>query len=280
MGEIVNFTDGLPEQVPTWASNRTGRNTGFKFVWSLILPMSLFYKWLMQGLDAWAPGGPGATATALTLTGQSRGLIQGRVESNADYAARLRAWVGPEPYTDDTWSNMGATKLLARDLAAYLGSGTTVRVIERIYSDSGTPMGRWVTANPDGTFGDVVAAWDWDSAGGWTDPDRTYAGTRTRQFWSDFWIVVTPPPWSVTGGTGRGQAVPAAEHDAILGMLEQYKGAHTFCRAIIWSYDATKFTPTNPTVDGSYGNWGKYDGAGNLVAARDPSARYWIPPLG
>lgn len=276
---LKSFGAMLAEVVPNWRSNRLNQNWGFKFEWALVLPFSCFSEQILQGMNAWWPGSPNATLTALPYVGQSRGLIRGEAETAVAYAKRLRNWIGPPPFTGDIWSNMGKTALLAQAIQTYLANNPIVRVIERIYSTSGPTSARWVTANQDGTVSDVVAPWDWDSVSGWTDATTTYPGGVTRGFWSDFWIVVYPTEWPVTGGTGRGQAVTSTAHDAILGLLAQYKGCHTWCRAIIWSYDPAKFTPATPTADGSYGNWGKVVG-GVLVAARDTSARYWIPPNG
>ncbi|HVH51723.1 MAG TPA: hypothetical protein VM690_06230 [Gaiellaceae bacterium] len=278
--EMTGWRTALRDLLPNWSSNRPGKNVGFKTKWSIASTLDIALEILLQGINAWGPGSPNATRTSLPYHAQTRGLIQGEAETYDAYTARLRSWIGPFPYTADIWSNMGKTELLAQAIQTFLSNNPVVRVIERIYSTSGSTSAQWVTANTDGTTSLVTAAWDWDSISGWTDPTTTYTGATTRGFWSDLWIVVEPPTWSVTGGTGRGQAVSLAERDAILSLLDQYKGPHCFCRAIIWSYDTTKFTPTNPTADGNYGNWGKPDGSGNTIAARDPSARYWIPPNG
>lgn len=284
MGAIAKFfnsiTGGLGDLVPLWRSRRPGAMIGFAFEFALLLPLDLMQEWLMQGMNAWGPGSPGATMTALPLIGQARGMVQGIGEANAAYAQRLRSWVGPAPYTEDYWSNVGASATLAQQIQTYCGNNPTVSVIERIWSSSGTTTATWTIANPNGTVTVEVADWDWDSVSGWTDPTTTYSGLATRGFWSDFWIVVSPPPWPKSGGAFLGQGVPLDEHNQVLLELAQNKGAHTFCRAILWAYDPTKFTPATPTADGTYGNWGKGDGSGNVIAARDPSALYWIPPNG
>lgn len=75
---------------------------------------------------------------------------------------------------------------------------------------------------------------------------------------------------------GIGHSNTQVEADAILSLVQTWKGAHTFIRSIIWTYDSSKFTPTTPTADGNYGNWYKIV-AGVAVEARDSSARYWEP---
>jgi hypothetical protein len=279
---LTAFTGSLKEIVPSWRSRRPGKENGWKWEWSMTLPLDILAEVLLQGINDWAPGSPNATPTALPLIGQTRGLIQGQAETDDAYAARLRNWIGPFPFTSDIWSNMGKTAQLAHAIRIFLANNPTVRVIERVYSDSGSPTALWVTANPDGTTTEQLAAWDWDSVGGWTDPTTTYPGDTTRGFWSDYWIVVQPPEWAVQGSNSwDGQAVSLEEVDTIRSLLGEYKGAHTFCRAIVWNYHgAGKFEPGNPTADGSYGNWGKLDASGNVIAARDASARYWIPAEG
>lgn len=290
-----NFGDDLKDIVANWRANRLAKQNGFKFEWSMVLPLSVFIEWALQGINAWVPGSPNATKTSLPLIGRSRGLIRGEAEATAAYEARLRNWIGPFPFTSDLWSNMGKTEQLAQAIQTYLGNNPVVRVIERI---NGTTNARWVTANTDGTTTTVLSApWDWDSILGWTDATSTYPGTTTTGFWTDIWIVVYPTEWAVTGATlaslvaiwgvannptgkGTGHASTAVAHDDILGLLAQYKGAHSWCRAIIWSYDVAKFTPATPTADGNYGNWGKPDGSGGYTPSRDATARYWIPANG
>jgi hypothetical protein len=106
--------------------------------------------------------------------------------------------------------------------------------------------------------------------------------------------LVELPEWAVRPGTigsltvdtefGIGQLVPRSGRDTIGAILSQWKGAHAWCVAIIWSYDATLFDPTvvnagNP--DGTWGEWGydKHDGNG-IQPVRNASARYWQPANG
>ena len=73
--------------------------------------------------------------------------------------------------------------------------------------------------------------------------------------------------------------------NGILQIVGQWKGLHTFCRAIIFCYNANLFDPGNPSYpgnpDGHFGRWAKDDGAGNQVPARNiVDCRYMIPPKG
>src|SRR5580704_5202873 len=113
----------------------------------------------------------------------------------------------------------------------------------------------------------------------------------TRAFWSDLWIVVYPCEWPVTGTTlaslgpiwgrtdiGMGHAVPVVARDAVLRIVDEWKGAHTFVRAIIWSYDSTLFDPANPSASGNpNGTWGQ---AFNRTGQDDGRVRYWEPARG
>jgi hypothetical protein len=354
---ISRWTGVLTRFIPNWQR----LNVGFKWLWSMALPIDIEYELTLQGINDWAPGSPNASLTALPYIANSRGLIQGEAETADHFALRLINWrtnglaVAP-PATPKVGSQIGRQEVLALQIQQFLGNTPMVRVIERIFSTSGAPTANYVTANPDGTTTTQVAAWDWDSISGFTGSatDGSYAGTLavwtpshvyalntqiisdgangflykatavagshtsgttepafptavggtvidnaganqitwknvgvapafTRAFWSDFWVVIYPSTYpqgtSITPLTG--QIVPATSRNAILAILAQYKGAHTWCRAIIWSYNATLFDPANPSAagnpDGTWGNESKIV-AGSQVPARNiVDARYWIP---
>ena len=272
-----------------WQSNRPGANVGFRWLWAMAVPVDVELENTLQGVNDWAPGSPNASPDALPLIGNSRGLIQGEVETPEHFAARLIQW---RSITRET----GRSERLALEIQNYLGNTPLVRVIERIYSTSGAPQALYVTANTDGTTTIVQANWDWDSILGWTGSaatptNGTSPGSVTRQWWSDVWIVVYPCEWPITGtqlsalvplwgrtDIGLGHAVPVISRDAILRIVGQWKGAHTFVRAICWSYDATLFDPAAPgLVNDPDGTWGPiFNRAGRL----DGRVRYWEPTFG
>lgn len=270
---ITNFRSILARLVPSWMGNRLGKNVGFKFVWSMFVPLDIAADAVLQGVNDWGPGSPGATPTALPLIGQSRGIVRGEAESDESYARRLRAWL-------DTWEDAGSSQGLALAIQSYLANTPTVRIVNR--------AGFWVSVANDGTITTATAAWNWDTV---SNPERS-------GWWADLWIIVYPCEWPVAdtvGATadpshdveGMGHLVPPAAVDAILGLVEQWKGAHTWVEAIVWSYDATLFDPAdigaagNP--DGSWAYPCKYV-AGAYVPARtgatDGRARYWQPRNG
>jgi hypothetical protein len=272
--------------ITNWQTNRPGANVGFRYLFSLVLPIDIELENTLQGINAWAPGSPNATLTALPLIGNSRGLIQGEAETDAHFASRLIAWRA-------ITKEMGKSERLALEIQNYLENTPLVRVVERLYSDSGAPRAFYVTANTDGSTTTQTANWDWDSVGGWTGSaaDGTNAGSVTRTWWSDFWIVVYPCEWPVTGTAlsalapiwgrtdiGLGHAVPVVARDAIVRIVAQWKGLHTFCRAIIFSYDATLFDPANPSASGDpNGTWGP---CFNRTGEADGRVRYWEPTFG
>lgn len=298
----VGWRNWLRRMIPDWQTLRPGLQNGFKYLWALVTPVDVLMELLLQGINDWAPGSPNATPTALPLIGRSRGLIQGEAETDDHFALRLINWrtnglaVAP-PATPQVWSQRGKTELLAQQIQQYLGNNPMVRVIERLFI-AGDPEAFYTTANTDGTTSTHKALWDWDSVDGWTDDVGSYPGTTTRQWWSDFWIVIYPAEYPVTGTTlsalvpiwgnpaspGVGHAVPRTSADAIFAIVAQWKGIFTFCRCIIWSYDATLFDPTNPSApgnpDGTWGRWADNDGSGNWVPTRNPTCRYWQPRLG
>lgn len=289
--QFIQFLKGwrasLPRVIALWQQQRPNAAVGYQFLWTMIVQADIVAENLLQGINDWAPGSPDATATALPLIAQSRGLIQGEAEANAHFAGRLINWrtnglpTAP-PATPKVGNQTGNSRVLAQQIQQFLGNTPMVRVIERLYSTGGTPQARYITANTDGTISDVVAAWDWDSVSGWTDDATTWSGAQTRGFWSDFWVVIYPSTYpkgtSVTPLSG--QVVPKTSRDAILRIVGQWKGIHTFCRAIIWSYNAALFDPASPGTagnpDGTWGNWSH----GSVPARNLTDARYWIPAHG
>jgi len=267
MSSARGFRDSIRAFVPKWLQNRPGLNVGYKFLYVVCAILDLMMEVTLQGVQAALPGV--GTPTALPLIGQSRAIIRGEAESDASYAKRLRAWL-------DTWKNAGSSETLALQIQAFLGNTPMVRIVTR--------SGYWVTLATDGTTSTTTAAWNWDGA---SNPER--AG-----WWSDLWIIIYPTEWTVAGTIGAtadpshdveglGHLVPSSAVDGILAIVEQWKAAHTWIVALIWSYDVTLFDPAAPVVgdpDGTWGNWALTDLAGHMEPARSAAARYWIPSQG
>lgn len=278
---LDGFRNAVSSAVPKWLQNRPSFQVGFKFLWVIAAFLDFLTAQATEGQVAAFPGV--GTPTALGLIGQSRGILRGEAEKSSGYASRLVRWL-------DTWEGAGSSEVLAEEIQSYLGNTPTVRIVDR--------SGNWVTRFPDGTVAKVQAGsaawtWDWDSK---SNPVRS-----STPWWSDLWIIVYPCEWAVTPGTtgggglaaiwgnssidvGIGHAVNRAANDAIRALAQQWKGAHTWVEAIVWSYDATLFDPLvinagNP--DGTWGEWGyAASAATGLQVARNPSCRYWIPPNG
>lgn len=271
---VRGFRDSFRSYIPKWLSNRLDRNVGYRFLYALIMPIDVMMQGVLEGVQAALPGY--GTPTALPLIGRSRGILRGEVETDDAYAARQRAWL-------TTWTEAGSSERIAKEIHNYFGNHPMIRIVDR--------AGKWVTVAADGTVTETHAAWDWDSV---SNPERSGD-------WSDLWIIVYPSNWiPITGdgmafpnlsalvgvwGThelGTGHQVFRLAVQSILGLVEQFKGAHTFVRAIIWSYDVTLFDPASPVVgdpDGKWGYWGKPSGSSRVVA-RNPTCRYWIPTNG
>ena len=270
----------LNGQLPKWLTDRPLFRNGYKLLYTFAAQLDLFVEQAVEGVYAAWPGY--GTPTALPLIGQTRGIVRGEGDTDLTYAARLRDWFA-------MWQDMGSDDVLAREIQRYLGNTPSVRIVDR--------SGNWTCLDPSGVItrydaGTSAFVWNWD---GTSNPERT----GPDPWWSDIWIVVEPCEWEVTGGTvgggglaaiwggaggdvGVGHAVPTIAHDAILGIVRQCKGAHTFVQAIVWSYDAD-FDPSTTSAynpDGTWGDWG-YDGGAGLQQRRYPGrgirARYWTP---
>lgn len=258
---VKGFRDSFRAYIPAWLANRLEKNVGYRFLYALIVPFDVMMQGIVEGLQAAWPGV--GTPTATPMIARMRGLLQGESESIAHFAARCIKWL-------DTYEDCGSDEQLVTQIHEYLGNSPMVRIVDR--------AGQWTTIASDGTISKANAAWDWDSI---SNPERT-------GYWSDLWIIVYPTEWAVTGvgdlvmshELGIGHAVPRVAVQAILGLVAQWKGAHTRVRAIVWSYDAALFDPSNIShpgnPDGHWGRWGKRI-SGDSVPARNTTCRYWIP---
>jgi hypothetical protein len=259
----IRFRDAFRKWVPPWLSDRSawGLVSGFKFLWSMIALLDIAVEVMFQGLrSAW----PGAgTPTALPYIGRTRGILRGRIETDAGYAARLRLWL-------DYWRNAGSALALAQQIQGYLGDSPRVRVVNR--------AGLWITLNPDGSVVRNQQAFNWDGS---SHPER--AG-----FWSEIWVIIYPTTWPVAdnwgsgtwdGSLGLGHDNNPQDYDAVNGLVAQWKSAHTKVRAVIWTSDGALFDPTNPASlpDGTWGAWGT-TGAHRVASGRNyTTCRYWEP---
>jgi len=273
MSSPVRFRDVFREYTPTWLLDRTveGLVVGYSFLWVLISGLDNLTDYAVQGLKAAWPGV--GTSTALSQIGRTRGIIRGEGESDDDYAARLIKWW-------DRMKRLGAAEAIATELHEFLSTHPVVRVVNR--------AGVWVTCAADGTLtkegphsvDPTISAWDWDSL---SNPERN---DPAAPYWSDLWVIVYDPPFAIDGtwgdgdvytvrGLGFGQQNTANQYQQICALARTAKMAGSCIRAIVWSYDATKFDPHNAgstLPDGTWGRWGYGD---PRVCTRDRTCRYW-----
>lgn len=243
----VRLRDVVSSIVPVWLSDRPGLNVGFRLLWAIAAVLDVVLEWTVQALIAAWPGL--GTPTALPYIGRGRGIVRGRLDTDATFAAKLRAWIA-------THAIAARQDAVGRAIFDYLGDAQRVRVINR--------AGHCVTIASDGSVTTSTVAWDWDSV---SNPERS---TAAAPWWSELWVIVYPDPWAskpvigepgslFAGLVGTGHACAPQDVDAIKGLVAQHKAAHSFVRAIIWTSDLTAFdadTPGSLMPDGTWGNWG------------------------
>lgn len=268
MAVATRFRDIFSKYVPPWLSDRVSSNliTGYSYLWSMIAPLDAAMEVLTQGLRAAWPGV--GTPTALPLIGRMRGIIRGQGELDADYVETLRPWL-------DRWRTAGSMDAIAYSIHRYLSGHPRVSVVNR--------AGYWVQIDTSGVVTRHQTAWDWDSV---SNPER--AG-----YWSEIWVMVDAEPWprpspkligdpGLTFGSplGIGHDVGRVDYDAILGLVAQWKAAHTRVRAIIFCADPALFDPTAPLSlpDGTWGMWGDGDNTTRVLGGRNlTDCSYWEP---
>ncbi len=264
------FRESLRRIVPPWLSERvaSGAVVGFRTLQAMIAPLDDATDRLVQGVQAAWPGR--GTPTALALIGRSRGIIRGRGESDFRYGKRLAGWL-------DRWRIAGSQEAIARSIHEYVQGNPRVRVVNR--------AGTCISIDPSGALTRDAVSWDWDSK----------SNAERAGYWSEVWVVVYTPPWSESGPqlnspgavlgsrtTGLGHLVVREEVDAIRGLLAQWKSAHSFVRAVIFTYDASLFDPVVPS-SWPNGRWGQWSAKhllfpGSRVSSdRSASCRFWEP---
>lgn len=264
----------LTRYLPTWLSDGhpVSPSYGHRLVWALGLMVDAALDVAMQG--SFSAVGKG-TPTALEHIGQARGLLRNQGESDAAYAERLATWV-------DRAKENGSAYRLALAIHDYLSSHPRVRIFRR--------NGECITVDHDRSVTKTMTYWDWDSA---SHPERA-------DWWSDIWIVIYTrkgsgdpiEQWNTRPGTlgsltgedgfALGHMATHAEVDAIKGLIQQCKAAHSCVRAVIWSSSTSLFVPGNNSSmpDGTWGAWSINIGGSQVKSGRwskSSSLRYWEP---
>jgi hypothetical protein len=272
----------LDRVVPVWLRDRPGLDVGYRFLWSSMAVLDALADILLAGRRAAMPGmgedEPGlAVTSALPLVGASRGLIRGEDETEQEFSERLRAWL-------DLHRDKASQEILARVVQSYVAGSPRVRVIQRGGGARGLPT--WYTLESDGTLTVQDAAWDWDSV---SHPERN---DPANPWWSDLWVIVYASydrrnqVWGTSveyGGDpyGLGHLVTRESYDALRGLLQHWKAAHTRIRAVIFADRLTDYAPdgTGITPDGSWGSWGTTGSGARVPSGRDRTySRYWELP--
>ncbi len=254
----------LANYLPSWLGdqNPTAPSWGYR---TLAAAALLVDGQIQVVLEASLAAVGRGTPTALKYLALARGVTRGRLDTDETFGDKLATWI-------DLAKARGGQRGLARELAGYLGE-SRVRVINR--------AGHWVTVDADGTLTETDAAFDWDSV---SHPERA-------EFLAEQFIVVySPPAWierpltlgDLTGADGYaiGHLVTPQEKDAVLGIVDRAKAAHTMIRAVIFTTDAARFDPTVPAScpDGTWGAWGTRGNGSRTKSGRDlTSCRFWEP---
>jgi len=254
---MFRFRTAFKHLVPSWLSTGDGELVLF----SLGLIKDAFYTRILAGHESKFPSRTGPSG--LKLIGDDRGFIQGRDESNANYAARLIRWRNPKGH-----KVRGSAFALLEQVSIYFG-GVRCWTIDR----NGNRHER--DENAVETFS-YEYAWNWD-------------GAPASPRWARFWIVITPNPeinvtkhpsiddptlWdgaTFDGATEVGvtldqAGISAADVIAIKRLLtgRAWKPAGTRAEfAIIMLTDHNTTSP--PAPDGTWGTW----------TGRDPAFGYW-----
>lgn len=250
-----------------WMTSRSV--LGFVNVWKWLSVMIAILddgqNRLFQAFYARLPGL--GTPTALSLIGQSRGLIRGIGESDADYSLYLQQWL-------QLWETAGNGLALCKAVQHYIGGGKMIRLFTR--------RGKMIQLNADGTVVRAYGvAWDWDSK---SNPEKA-------THWSEMWLVIYSPPWARAPNlhTGRllgsafgiGVLMPRSDWDALKSIFADWKADRSRLNTVVICYDATLFDPAFPAKmpDGWFGKWGKPDPAapGSRIQSRFADGRYWHP---
>jgi hypothetical protein len=233
----------------------------------MVLIFDIAIETALEALFARFPGL--GTNTALPYLGASRGMIRGMADTDATFAARLVKWI-------DRWRVAGSQAAIGQAIQDYCTGNPKVVVVNR------AGVMTTIAANGGGSSVQTVT-WNWDSL---SNPER--AG-----YWSEQWVIVYSPPWAIsnaintssagTVGLGLGTQSPRADVDAIRGLLDAWKSAHSYVRAVIWCYDSTLFNPANSTTmpDGTWGEW-SYGAQARTVSGRGAKEltgqiRVWEP---
>lgn len=246
--------------------NYTDESTdGGKVLYSLALIKDAFDAIYRERLTARFPSYAGDSA--LALIGADRGIIRGRAETKAHYAARLIAWRWPRGHRV-----RGNGFALLEQISEYFGGGFALHTEQH----NALQIKRAANGAESTT---TVGGWDWDSA--------TLSGWASK--WSRFWVVIDgtnlidPTPAygdpALYGGQ-HGDSSYALGHVGV--SADDVNAIRRLFRGRAWKPAGTRamwavvsFDGSQPNPQGEWGLWARDDGTGNYEAARPATYRYW-----
>jgi len=265
----------LATYVPTWLGNVPGLRNLYSLLWTFALIGDCYREIALEGQFAAYPGV--GTVTALPYIGASRGRVQGPGESDAAFAARCLSWL-----TDV--AEMGNSEGLVKEVQAYLvgqgslGAGVypVVAFVDR--------HGNKTTANADRSITESSVSWTWDTVDGWVDEFGFHGLAEIATYWSDGWLLIQDPYTHYTGFSDANwlaawnsgdqtvdSLTPQGIVSAVQGIVDTWKGGHTYVRCIVWCASPGSFSPP-----GTYGNWSSNQ-SGTQAATRNGALSYWQP---
>ncbi len=170
----LNFRQYFPFAVPAWLSE----GDGGKILHSLALIKDALSQRARDGLEARFPSRAGSSA--LALMGPTRGILRGRSETDAHYAARLIGWRYPKGHRV-----RGNAYALLDQICEYWGG---VRCYTIDVNDTWHGRGQ-----PDYT----TFTYDRDAESYRYDAELAFALWYDEDHdvnWSRFWVVISPNP--------------------------------------------------------------------------------------
>jgi len=205
---------------------------------------------------------------ALAPIGRERRIIRGINETASTYAARLLPWLDDHAVRGSAWGMLS-------QIGGYCGIDLLIRTVDT--------RGSWYSRAADASRTYLLGQSNWD----WSGAPATD--------WSQFWVVIYPPPalwtagpvwgaaalwggaWGTAGYTWGSTATPD-QVASVRSIVREWKPAGTLCVNIIIAFDAASFDPSGapgaPLPDGTWSSDAIVVG-GTSVVARNTTARYW-----
>jgi len=270
--------------------------TGGRYQFLQGIALDFLAEKINQGALASFPGLT-LTTTSLPLIGADRGLLQGPLEPNADYIARLLVWRQTWSFAGNAWSILKAARAYLDGQAAYVPDCRMV---------SNSSVWDWYVIGESDTLpphhynsSGGTANWNWDGQARFSlagkDWDALAPGAEP---WWRAWLIIyseTPALWVTqwpTLGTA-GQPTLGNAPGASLGFANQpqaffltllddvypFVDGNCWLRWLLICFDRTKLNPDLP-ASGGVNPDGTY-GLGFVITAGVYTATWpsWLAPV-